>query len=251
MRAEEMRVLLTSSTWGDGTASTRWEEVSRGFCQPGAMTLELKSKYTAVEALQMAYDVAAERSADLIVYVHSDVTIHEEWLSTVKALFANDDDLAIVGLGGATGIGVDDLYKIPYEIEQLQRINYASNQTDWRVHGTREEGGKYVAVIDGFFMAVRMDFLRRLNGWKWFQHEFHCYDTCLCLEAWRMGYTVKMVGVSCTHHGGGISCLPAYQDWLKERGVKADDLHRLPHEWMYERYRDILPLRITEGGGIA
>ena len=53
-----------------------------------------------------------------------------------------------------------------------------------------------------------------------------------------------MTGVSCTHHGGGTSTKEAYQDakWLQGGNTKAD--HELPHKWLFDTYRDVLPLRV-------
>jgi hypothetical protein len=53
-----------------------------------------------------------------------------------------------------------------------------------------------------------------------------------------------MVGVPCHHQGGGTSTKPEYLEWCKEHGTTPKDEHLKPHGWMYDRYRDILPLRI-------
>lgn len=194
-----------------------------------------------VPAMQRVYE---EYLDDLICYVHDDVTCYEiGWDQRIFTEFS-DPRVAIVGFGGATGIGVDDIYKTRYEISQLQRIGYASNQRDWEVHGTREAGAKDVAVVDGFFIAVRRKFLQEIGGFKWFLHRFHCYDTCLCLMAHRKGWKVRMVGIDCTHHGASYSASPEYKKWCHENGTTMEREHEEPHLWMYEFFRDELPLRI-------
>lgn len=184
---------------------------------------------------------------DVMVYIHDDVTIHDaSWSNVIEAEFKAYPKTAIVGLGGATGIGTPEIYKKPYGIWQLVRSGYASNQTDWQVHGTQETGSRKVAVVDGFFMAISGEFLEEVQGWSWIQSNFHCYDTAMCLEAIRRGWEVRMVGVNCTHHGGGTSTKQAYADFCHEQGITPEEDHARPHRWLYERYRDILPVRVDK-----
>lgn len=194
-----------------------------------------------VDAYQHIYSVHAD---EICAYIHDDVTVHDaDWQDRIHAEFA-DPKVAIVGMGGALGIGLPEIYKRPYNIWQLQRIDYYSNQTDWAIHGKYETGSRDVAVVDGFFMAVRRSFLDEIGGWAWFPFSFHCYDTCLCLMARRHGWKVRMVGVSVTHHGGKTSTTPEYLEWCKSRGTTAEREHEEPHRWMYDTFRDCLPCRV-------
>lgn len=186
----------------------------------------------------------AHKHHEIQVYMHDDVSIHDSnWLERI-ALELMAPRVAIVGFGGALGIGVPDIYKIPYQIHQLIRTGYASNQTGWDIHGTRETGERRVAVVDGFVMACKGSFLREVGGWDWIQSNFHCYDIAMCLEAYRRGWEVRMVGVDCEHHGGGTSTKAEYIDFCKERGTTVEEDHLAPHRWLYNRYRDLLPLRV-------
>lgn len=194
-----------------------------------------------VAAYQLLYEGA--RNKDIIAFTHDDWEPHEPWVARVEAEFS-DPNVAIVGLGGAKGIGVDDIYRTPYKLQQLQRIDYMSNQTDAEIHGKRFTGACDVAVLDGFFMAVRTSFLDEIGGFKWFPHRFHCYDTALCLMAHRHGYKVRMVGISATHWGGGTSTSADYVQDCKDRGTSVAAEHTEPHRWMYDEFRDLMPLRI-------
>ncbi len=51
-----------------------------------------------------------------------------------------------------------------------------------------------------------------------------------------------MTGVDCRHHGGGTSVKPEYGSakWLQGGELRVD--HEAPHKWLYEEYRDVLPL---------
>jgi len=197
-----------------------------------------------VAAYQQQYEL--NRNGDeFLAFVHDDVQILEPFEERVEAEFA-DPKVAIVGMGGSKGIGQGDIYKIPYAIQQLARIDYMSNQTDAEIHGRRFTYTTDVAVIDGFFCAVRTSFLDEVGGFKWIMEgtRFHNWDNAICLEAWRRGYKVRMVGLSCTHHGGGTSTTAEYAQSCKDWGTTIEEEHRAPHVWLYNRYRDLLPLRL-------
>ena len=195
-----------------------------------------------VPAYQKLYQ--EHRSHPTIVFMHDDCEIHDpDWPAKVEAEFA-DPKVAVVGLGGALGLGDPDSYKVPYNLNQLARKDYFSNQTDWQVHGQRETGSRNVVVVDGFFMAIRTGFLDEIGGWSDFPYTFHMYDAYICLKALERGYRVRMTGISCTHHGGGTSTSPEYIDWCRERGTTPEREHELPHRFIYESFREVLPVRV-------
>lgn len=185
------------------------------------------------------------KEEDVLIYLHSDVTIYDANWTERLCLELMDPAVAIVGFGGAIGIGVPDIYKLPYRIEQLIRIGYRSNQRGHEIHGERETGECRVAVLDGFAMAFKGSFLRELGGWNWIQSNFHTYDLAMCLEAHRRGYEVRMVGVDCDHHGGGTSTKEEYIEFCKEHATTPEEEHLAPHRWLYREYIDLLPLRIN------
>lgn len=194
------------------------------------------------QAYQQIYEAASD--FDGICYLHTDVTIHERGWDRRLAQEFSDPKVAIVGMGGALGIGTPDLYRKPYRIEQLARQQYFSNQSDWQTHGQREEDSRDVAVVDGFCMAIRRSFLDQIGGWKWFPYAFHCYDIAMCLQAIRHGWKIRMVGVNVTHHGGGASTTPEYKRWCEEHGTTLEREHYEPHRWAYDNFREVLPWRV-------
>lgn len=193
-----------------------------------------------------AYQRLLEESrADILVLIHDDVTIHDpDWLARVLQLFERAETVA-VGLGGARALGNRDLYRKPFNIWNLARRGYASNQTDAETHGARISGTRRVAVLDAFVMAIRTDFLRARSGWPVDHLTHHCLDLWLACEAARAMKEIWMVGVSCTHHGGGSSTAPAYAKagWLQGQSMESD--HILPHRWLWTEYRDVLPVEIS------
>ena len=195
-----------------------------------------------------AYQALYEKYKDehgIIAFAHDDVEMHEPWIERVRAEF-EDPKVAVVGFGGALGIGTADIYKTPYKIQQLARVQYRSNAEDWDIHGDRETGSCDVAVIDGLFCAVRTEFLKQIKGFSWILEGtlFHNWDNAICLEAWKRGWKVRMVGVKMLHHGGGTSTSAEYVQFCRDRGTTLAREHEEPHVWLYNRYRDLLPLRV-------
>lgn len=186
----------------------------------------------------------ARDKVDITIYAHDDVTIHDtNWLDYFDKAFEFDDIVA-VGLGGATGLGHPDLYKYPYQLQNMARRGYKSNQTDWDVHGSRWTGLAPVAVLDAFVMAVRHSFLDKIGGWPTRYLTHHCLDLWLACEAARHNKKIYMAGVYCTHHGGGTSTKQTYSrsQWLQGGNIALD--HTEPHLWLYETYRDVLPISV-------
>lgn len=186
---------------------------------------------------------------DILIYTHDDLTIYDSsWHSRLMSCFSDDVknylDTIAVGFGGALGLGHPDLYKRPYNMQDMARQNYFSNQTDAEVHGKRFEGISQVAVLDAFIMAVRRDFLLSIGGWPQSHLTHHCSDLWLACEAAKADKQIYMTGVSCTHHGGGTSTKGVYKSakWLQ--GGSLDSDHQEPHRWLYENYRDVLPINV-------
>ncbi len=200
------------------------------------------------------YQKALETSkSDIIIYAHDDVVITDPgWLDRVLYLFSpptgvshnSRQNVVAVGLGGATGLGNANLYRKPYDICNLARHDYASNQVDAETHGERYGGSRRVAVLDAFLMVVRRDFLMHIGGWPERHLTHHCLDLWLACEAARHDKEIWMVGAACHHLGGRTSTLPAYKDarWLAGGSLELD--HQLPHAWLYTKYRDVLPIEV-------
>ena len=186
-------------------------------------------------------------NADICVIMHDDVTVYAaDWADRVIDVFAKHDDCVAVGLGGATGLGTDDIYKKPYEINQLARQRYCSNQTDAETHGARFTGVKQVAIVEPFFMAIKTSWLRSRGGWKAAPITHHLADHFIACEAARSRKQLFMVGCDVWHAGGGSSTKDVYRsaEWLQGKSMEAD--HQIPHAWLANEYRDVLPIRVPE-----
>jgi hypothetical protein len=101
-----------------------------------------------------------------------------------------------------------------------------------------------VAVVDAFFIAVRTNWLDDIGGWPVGHLTHHCLDLWVACEAARTGREVWATGVDCIHRGGGTSTKRSYESasWLQGGTLVGD--HERPHRWLYDEFRDVLPIRV-------
>lgn len=177
---------------------------------------------------------------DILAFLHDDVLVHDpDWVQRVLKEF-EDPQVGLVGFGGATGHGDPNLYKIPYDYRQLGRSNFLSNMTDAEAHGKRFTTSCDVAVLDGFALIVRRSLLDRCNGWPLDTPiGYLCYDYWLCCVVRRLGYRIRLVGVSCTHLGGRT---------FVKMGIGQREDHwphfLAAHRYIYDEFRDVLPFSV-------
>jgi len=210
-------------------------------------------------SLQWIYE---HTTAPVIAFLHSDCEIFEQgWDERVLREF-DDPKVGVVGFGGALQLGEDDLYKTPYRLTQLRRIDYRSNTRDAEAHGERFTGACDVATLDGFALVVRRQLLDYWlqpfttngttlefdqSGWPVRRYPFHNYDNALCLHAHKTGWRVRLIGIDCIHHGGATATTPAYQQWSREKlGMTDAQVHEQSHLALYEDGRGVLPFRVKE-----
>lgn len=180
--------------------------------------------------------------ADLIAFFHSDLYVHEHgWDARVLAEFS-DEAVVAVGFVGATRLGHENIYKVPYDYTQLARGDVWSNLTDAEAHGEREPRARDVVVLDSCAIVVRRDFLASVGGWpvQDYPNNSHCTDLWLAGMAAREHKRTRVVGVAASHMSGGKG--EAGTSWLDERGGDVK-MHREAHRVTYEMFRDVLPLR--------
>lgn len=220
--------------------------VDRGFPDSWGRAIttvnNIDNNLTPCQGYQLVLDGSNEK---YLIMIHDDVEFHDAyWQKSLADVMETDPDAVAVGVGGATSLGRKDLYRKPYNIWNMARGGYASNQKDAETHGERFTGVRKVAVLDAFCMAVRVDWLRSRGGWPVNRLTHHCLDLWLACEAARCGKSIYMVGVACHHHGGGTSTKESYAkaSWLQGGTMEKD--HEMPHKWLYEEYRDVLPIEV-------
>lgn len=177
------------------------------------------------------------KPSDILGFVHDDVLITErDWQNRVLKEF-EDPAVGLMGFGGALGHGHPDMYRIPYQLQQLGRSDYISNVEDWEIHGQQIESSTDVAVLDGFALFVRRSVLDKVHGWPLGTSiGYSCYDYWLACAARRQGYRIRVVGVRCLHLGGRT----AVARKMEVSSAQIDAAHR----FIYDEFADVLPFRV-------
>jgi glycosyltransferase involved in cell wall biosynthesis len=194
------------------------------------------------DGMLAAYQRGFEHTSDfrIIAFLHDDLLVHDnDWVDRVLHEF-DDPEVGLVGFGGGLGHGSSRLYVDPYDYHQLGRNHFLSNMTDAENHGQRFTGSCDVAVLDGFALIVRRELLEKAGGWPLSTPiGYVCYDYWLCCMARRLGYRIRLVGVSCTHLGG--------RTFVKlgiGRDPKHWDQYINSHRYIYDNFKDVLPYEV-------
>lgn len=180
---------------------------------------------------------------DLIAYQHDDLDVYETgWDSRVIRCFERNQNAALASFSGAAGLGSDALYREPYELHQLGRHMFMSNMRSAEAHGVRVTRERHSATFDSFSMICRMSFLDKIGGWNWYPYPCHNIDNSMACMARRHGLETWFIPVDCEHHGGSTSTKAVYQDYAQEEFGGDAKVHADSHRWMYDEFKDVLPL---------
>lgn len=197
-----------------------------------------------LEAVTVACAGKEVKNADILGFLHDDILIHEDgWDTRVLDEF-NDPNVVVVGFGGGLAQGHPDIYKIPYELTQLGRSYYISNDDHAEKHGYRFTGSCDVAVLDSLSMFIRREFLDSLGGWPQDFPPNHCLDHWISLSAHKHGKKVRVIGVKTFHKGGQTTVTNQdYHAWaqITEWGSDAE-MHKQAHRMIYDQFRGVLPV---------
>ncbi len=202
-------------------------------------------RWGAVESMAKG---AEKATGDILIFCHDDVEIYENWTEYLDILFTARPNIGLVGLHGATGLGTDDIYRVPYALQSLARIGPLSNMVDAEAHGKRTAIPQKVATVDGFFMAIRAEAYREIDGWEACLADgipYHMYDHWMAMALRELNYETWLAPISCRHFGGGTEVKQSekYETWAKENGFRdASEVHPRGHLAFYERFRGQLPV---------
>lgn len=234
-----------ASTGGHELAVTSWYETT-GHRWP--ITIEESTEGEAAGYLQKVNKVYKESDEDILAYLHSDTLVHEkDWDKRVLAEFESDPNIALVSFFGAKELGHRDIYKLPYSYTQLARHDCWSYMTNGQVHGSLTNSCMDVAMIDSFSLIVRRTFLDKIGGWPMHCPPSHGNDMYLCMMAARHRQRVRLVGINCSHTGGGTRGNGKfnYPEWAKTTKWGSDSaMHAWWHEYLANEFRDVLPILI-------
>jgi GT2 family glycosyltransferase len=182
-----------------------------------------------------AYEEIYENTRETVIgFVHDDLVCHEtDWDFTVMQEFL-DPGVGLVGVAGAWGHGDPNLYKSPFKIANMARRGFMSNMMDAEKHGARFRGARDVAVLDGVALFVRREVLNKAGGWPKTGIDYFMYSEWLCCMTRRLGYRIRLVGLSVDHLGG------------KSTGLNPDVKFDFEgeHRFLYDNFRDVLPCEL-------
>lgn len=209
-----------------------------------------------VAALHQIWEMSRDVSApdDVLAYVHDDFWVEERgWDARVASVFARDPRCGLAGFGGSVGLGGDEIYKRPYNSHQLGRRGpngdgfegFYSNMNGAEVHGVRTTEERQIVFTDGMSMLVKRELLDKVGGWSWWPFELihHAYDMGIACVARRHGYTAWLVPCAVHHESLQTASQPVYKDLADKYGGDAA-VHDKSHRFVYETFRDVLPLRL-------
>lgn len=191
-----------------------------------------------------------EHSPDIIACLHDDLAIHRDgWDEIVCHFFRQHPKCVLLGFGGALGVGRVGMYDEEYDPMSLARHDFRSNMTHAEAHGKWTAHPMQVAVLDGFSLIGRTDFMIKAWG-KLLELELihHAYDVAVGCMARRLGKETWLLPLSCHHHGGMTAVTNSeYLEWAKTKTPNGDAgfwLHA--HAQVYREFMDILPFHVEE-----
>lgn len=249
---------------GRGSQALGFEGTADYGCQHLIVASEILG---VVPAFALGVAKALSLGAEIIACFHDDLLIEEDaWDQYVLSWFDLHPGCGLAGFGGGTGLADADIYQKRYAPYQLARQGFSSNMRDAEQHGRRVEYPIKVACLDGFSQIGRRQYWRGSSlrdvesphaGEKplvpnLFQTMaewglvHHAYDAALGAWAKRLDWDVWMLPIAC-HHFGGRTAVgdPRYAEWAESIVPGGDKTFwELAHKEVYERFRDVLPIRI-------
>jgi hypothetical protein len=77
-----------------------------------------------------------------------------------------------------------------------------------------------VSILDGYFMAFRMEMLKKTKGFDQRYQYHHYYDRDICLESLKHGYNNAVINIPSHHLSGLTANRGDYQDWVNQQTKK-------------------------------
>lgn len=205
------------------------------------------------------------RPPEIIACLHDDLRIDEkDWDETVIRHFQRTPRCGLAGFGGAIGLADVDIYRKPYQPQQLARIGFRSALDDAEIHGIHSLLPERVACLDGFSQIGRRDFWDgyRRNGnnrlvrygdndrpWTVLDRlgvVHHAYDGMLGCLAKRYHWDVWYLPIRGHHYGGQTAVGDeGYANWAKTQNEDGDHgFWEKAHQIWYDNFRSELPIRL-------
>lgn len=215
-----------------------------------------------IKSYNQVWQVLKNTDMDYIFFTHNDVLMHEKnWDMKLSEILERENEIKPVGVAcfyGAKGIGTPDIYRSPYVMQQMIRVENVSNcnRMNKAVHHFRNirdsKDVEDIAVADGFSLIVSMKLLNEIGGFDRNFPPHHMYDNDMCLESLDKGYRNIVIAMDCEHLGGRTD---VQEDWSKPFGKTKAEIHQEAHPIFYNKWgpknveagvhRICLPVRVT------
>jgi len=196
---------------------------------------------------QFAYENC---ETELLCFLHNDCYVYEkDWDKRIISYFEKMPDLGLAGFFGAQGCMSDGGRLQDTPAGEMAGL---SNMLEAEIHGMRlgnDELWKACSIFDSFCLIMRMDMLKKGNGFDMRYKWHHYYDRDISLESLRRGYKNIVVNVPNHHIGGVTHELDIYQEWLtKQIGKRTEDgvVHNENKEKFMKKWHDVLPLYVND-----
>ena len=197
-----------------------------------------------IKTIQQAYENC---TTDILAVTHNDVFLYEkDWDKRILKYFEEMPDLGGIGTFGSQGVGPRG--------ERIQDVPRAGMMAGWsnmleaEVHGMRlYQDWVPASIFDGFFMAFRMDVLKKSGGIDQRYQYHHFYDRSLSLQSLALGYKNIVVNIPCHHWSGMTANRAEYQTWINKELSKeaADSSTHDQNMALFEKiWGDVLPLYV-------
>lgn len=197
-----------------------------------------------IKAFATGVRIAKELGAEFIACLHDDLRIDEDdWVNYIETFFDVTPKALLLGFGGAYGVGSPDWNYVREAksgdelVAALARHDFISNMQEAEVHGRRVDTPQRVAVLDGFSLIGRVDFMAyAFDVLEKAELVHHAYDTAISLMAHDEPgeQEVWMLPVACHHHGGlSAVAMPEYHQALNTRGTSDAEEWMRSHRWLY------------------
>jgi len=238
-----------------GETGAGWGYQSCWFSQDITATNLYLTHYVFDTPMMAAYQQCFERANrdghEFIGMIHDDISIYEPgWDLRVLAEF-DDPEIGVVGFFGATSHCNPNIYNEPPKPVNFARSGVISNlRREAHVLGERYSGSCDVAVFDGLALFIRTSLLQQIGGWP--QDEtcrYYGYDYFISMEARRLGYRLRVVGIDCDHWSGkGMPVAKALAEAEGKIDPCGDEAHRISHQILYERYKGtgVIPYIVSD-----
>ena len=244
----------------DNSGHDNYEEFIYKYLKPKKVRyIKNEENKGVLSSLQQGYEAS---SGDIITFLHNDVFIYEQdWDRKIVEIMEEDKEIGLISAFGSSGVGPMG--------ERIQAVRPGlapgfSSMLEANIHGEKIPYGdkKYIACIDGFFMSIRKDLLKKTGGFDVNTYSWHhFYDRDIALESIRHGYKNLAYGLNCHHWCGKTASQPDYQEQVKkeygsgkyqhtnehsgDKAIHDDNMERFKNKW-----GEVLPIYVDPITGL-